>query len=120
MTGAGIFFGDFTVVDRGRAFDGNIVLALHSREMLSCKRWRRVAAGGKSGFSLYSDCRRTSLGGVGRHHAQHPHAVTVAGSIAFVGSNNCERVFQPELRASRSSCCRAVTRHALPIAVASP
>jgi hypothetical protein len=66
------------------------------------------------------DCRRTSLGGVGHHHAQHPHAVTVAGSIAFVDSNNCERVFQPELRASRSSCCRAVTRHALPIAVASP
>ena len=44
----------------------------------------------------------TRLRGVGRHHAQHPHAVTMGGPVALVDCNNfyvsCERVFQPELR----------------------
>ena len=42
------------------------------------------------------------LRGVGRYHAQHPHAGAMSGPVALVDCNNfyvsCERVFQPELR----------------------
>src|SRR5439155_2532639 len=66
------------------------------------ERRRGLAAGRKSGFPRHSDRRRASPGGVGRHHAQHPHAVSMGGPIALVDCNNfyvsCESVFQPELR----------------------
>ena len=107
MTGAGIFPGDIAVVDRAREpVNGNVVLALldgaFTVKRYRIKGRRGVAASRKSRLSRHADGGRPELRGVGRHQAQHPHAVTVGGPIALVDCNNfyvsCERVFQPELR----------------------
>ena len=84
MTGAGIFPGDIAVVDRAREpVNGSIVLALLDGAF-TVKRYRvegrrGLAAGRKPGLSRYAISGWPELRGVGRDHAQHPHAVSDGG-----------------------------------------
>ena len=106
MTGAGIFPGDIAVVDRSmKPVNGALCwrcwmanLPSNATAQIRCG----VAACGKRRLSRHRYHRRRILRGVGRYHAQHPHAVAMSRPVALVDCNNfyasCERVFQPELR----------------------
>jgi hypothetical protein len=88
MTGAGIFPGDIAVVDRAREpVNGGIVLALRDGAF-TVKRYRTKDGAvwlqaENPAFPDIPIADGAGLGGVGRHYAQHPHAVSLLTRIGI-------------------------------------